>query len=156
MSQTTTELHNYKDTATTVVREVFATMLGTEAASVESSEVRELSHPVVGAVYFAGSWKGAVLLECERPLSFALTAQLMSIEQPESVDDDVRDAMGEIANMIAGNLKSSLPAETHLSMPSVVEGSQFTLRVCGGNESMRMDFDSSRGPFSLTLVEMAD
>ena len=156
MSQTTTELHNYKDTATTVVQEIFSTMLGTQVTPFESSEVRELSHPVVGAVYFAGNWKGAVLLECERPLSFALTAQLMSIKQPDSLDDDVRDTMGEIVNMIAGNLKSSLPSGTHLSMPSVVEGSQFTLRVCGGNESIRMDFDSSRGPFSLTLVEMAD
>ena len=67
MSETTTELHNYKDTAAAVVEEVFSTMLGTEVTPFESSEVRELSHPVVGTVYFAGNWKGAVLLECERP-----------------------------------------------------------------------------------------
>ena len=63
MSQTTTELRDYKDTATTVVQEVFSAMLGTEVAPVESFQIRELSHPVVGAVYFAGNWKGAVLLE---------------------------------------------------------------------------------------------
>ena len=80
----------------------------------------------------------------------------MGISAPDSVDDDVRDAVGEIANMIAGNLKTILPPETALSAHTVVEGSSFTLKVCGGNNSFRLDFDSSTGPFAVTLVQIAD
>jgi len=43
-------------------------------------------------------------------------------------DEDVRDALGELANMLAGNLKSVLPSGVVLSMPSVIEGSDYSLR----------------------------
>jgi len=43
----------------------------------------------------------------------------------------VRDALGELANMLAGNLKSVLPSGVVLSMPSVIEGSDYSLRICG-------------------------
>lgn len=46
--------------------------------------------------------------------------------------DDVRDSLGEIVNMIAGNFKALLPDGAAISMPSVVEGSDYTLRVRGG------------------------
>ena len=37
-------------------------------------------------------------------------------------DDDMADAMGELANILGGNLKALLPEGSTLTLPSVVEG----------------------------------
>jgi chemotaxis protein CheX len=105
------------------------------------------------AVYFAGIWSGAVLIECPLSMAFEFTARLMRIPKPIQFDNDVYDALGELANMIGGNLKSVLPRGVSLSMPSVVEGSNYSVRVCGSNRNKRMAFDSPDGPFWVTLVE---
>jgi chemotaxis protein CheX len=78
----------------------------------------------------------------------------MGIALPAAVDDDVRDVMGELANMVAGNLKCLLPRGTGLSLPSVVEGSDYTLRVCGVHAVERMVFSSATGLFRITLIEV--
>jgi hypothetical protein len=58
--------------------------------------------------------------------------------------------------MVAGNLKSLLPVETALSIPSVIEGRQFTLRLIGDHQKLKVDFASPEGPFSLTLVQLPE
>lgn len=105
------------------------------------------------AVYFAGVWSGAVLIECPHSMSFEFTARLMRIPKPIQFDNDVYDALGELANMIGGNLKSVLPRGVSLSMPSVVEGSNYSMRVCGANRNKQMAFEGPDGPFWVTLVE---
>ena len=48
------------------------------------------------------------------------------------IRDDVRDSLGEIVNMIEGNFKALLLDGAAISMPLVVKGSDYALRVCGG------------------------
>ena len=154
MIETQTELENHKQAASDVVREIFSTMLHIDARLLEEGTPEPSDHPVVACVHFAGPWKGALLLGCGPEQAAAFAAGLVGIEPPDEVNDDVRDAIGEITNMIAGNLKSMFPAGTQLSAHSVVEGKSFTLKVCGGNDSMQLGFDSDRGPFSVTLVRL--
>lgn len=154
--QPETHLETYRQSAINVVSDVFSTMLSTSAAEAAGPSKAAGAHTVVGAVYFAGDWKGAVLLQCEPPQAFEFTSLLMGIPRPQEVNDDVRDTIGEIVNMLAGNLKSALAASTALSMPSVVEGVGFTLKVLGGNSSLPIYFSSDHGPFSITLVQMVN
>ena len=74
---------------------------------------------VEAVVRFAGPWPGAMIFESTLPLSFEFTARFMTVPLPEAIDDDVRDAHGELANMIAGNFKALLPAGSRLSIPEV-------------------------------------
>jgi hypothetical protein len=76
----------------------------------------------VSAVYLTGDWNGAVLLECDRSQACRFAGRFLSTDPPEEVDDDVFDVLGELANMIGGNLKSLLGSGIRLSMPSVVDG----------------------------------
>lgn len=112
------------------------------------------SGDITAAIFFAGSWMGAALVECTEHQARIWTGRLLSIPEPSDISDDVRDAMGEIVNMIGGNLKSVLPGGVGLSMPSVVEGKQYSLQVCGSNMIARQCFASSDGLFGITLVEM--
>jgi len=140
---------------TQIVDMVFTTMMGIQVEPREMAWVRP-PELVTAVVYFAGAWHGAVLLECTRPQARRFAQLLMSIDLPETIDEDVRDALGEIANMLAGNLKSLLPRGVALSMPSLIEGSDYSLRMCGKRTIEPMSFRSTEDVFGVTLVELLD
>ena len=66
----------------------------------------------------------------------------------------MRDVLGELANMIGGNLKCVLAREVQLSMPSVVDGSDYSLRVCGAEVRLRLAFQCAEGIFWITVLGM--
>ena len=134
---------------------VFQTMLTVDIVPVDVSWTPQ-PDTLTAAIYFAGTWKGAVLLECSRTQAFEFTHRLMAIDPPSCINDDVRDTMGELANMLAGNLKSVLPHGIGLSMPSVVEGTDYSLRICGGNLIDRMPFSCETGVIWVTLIELLE
>ena len=88
--------------------------------------------------------------------AFEFTAKLMQIPKPLQFDNDVYDALGELANMIGGNLKSVLPRGVSLSLPSVVEGANYSVHICGRHRNKKMAFEGTDGPFWVTLVETED
>ncbi len=136
-----------------IVGNVFGTMLGEVPVAVENMWAPETGR-LTAAIYFAGDWKGAVLVECPDEMALFWTSRLMSIEMPVEFNDDVEDALGEIVNMVGGNLKSVLPPGVGLSMPSVVRGKNYSLKVCGGNFTIRKSFATPQGLFWVTLVEV--
>jgi CheY-specific phosphatase CheX len=74
---------------------------------------------------------------------------------PSAVDDDVLDVMGELANMVAGNLKCSLLPGTHLSIPTVTQGPDSAMRLCGTRPIQRSSFETQLGPVWVTLFAQA-
>lgn len=154
--ETIVDMEAYRQPAIRAVQEIFRTMIETETWPLEGAPSNIAEHPIVGAVYLAGGWRGALLIESSAEQAFIWTSKFMSVDLPSSLNDDVRDTIGEFINMIAGNLKSLLPAETVLSIPSVVEGRQFTLRIIGDHEKIEVDFTSPEGPFSVTLVQLTE
>jgi chemotaxis protein CheX len=145
----------YRANIAQVVDMVFTTMLGLNVEPYPMPWVRP-PDMVGSAVYFAGKWRGAVVLECTRRQACTFAQRLMSIGTPEAIDEDVRDALGELANMLAGNLKSVLPHGVVLSMPSVIEGSDYSLRICGKRSVERAPFWGAEDIFGVTLVEILD
>ena len=143
----------YRDDLVRVVGSVFQTMIDLDIAVSDASWTHSPG-TITAAVHFAGDWQGAALIECGASQACHFASRFTGIEMPAAIDDDVRDAMGELANMVAGNLKSVLPHGVGLSMPSVVEGSDYTLRVCGAKSVERVTFSSALGIFRITLIEM--
>jgi chemotaxis protein CheX len=78
---------------------------------------------VTASVSVTGAWRGHVLVSCSDGASRNAAAALLGIEIDDVTDDDVADALGELANIIGGNVKSLLPEPCALSLPHVhVEG----------------------------------
>ena len=151
----TVQLENYRADILGLAESVFLSMLALEVHP-SNEELRPDEEMITGAVYFAGPWKGAVLVQCTRAQACDFTARLMGIAQPSAFDDDVRDAVGEVTNIIGGNLKPILPHGVVLSMPSVVEGYPSALRICGNNPIIRLAFSSALGAFWVTVVGFPD
>jgi chemotaxis protein CheX len=146
-------LEVYRDDLASIVESVFRTMMDLEVAASEAAW-RHAPDTVTAAVQFVGVWQGAALIECSAQQACQFAARFMGIELPSTLDDDVRDVMGELANMVAGNLKSLLPHGVDLSMPSVVEGTDYAFRLCGAGAMERLNFTCAGGDLRITLVEM--
>ncbi len=142
----------YRQQIAEITASVFETMLGLPVRECGAS-TSEGPGELTAAVYYAGSWRGALLVECSTEQAMHWAAVLMSLEPPLSVDD-ARDGLGELTNVVAGNLKPILPPGIGLSIPSVVQGSDYRLRICGGNLFERLEFEDESGRFRVTLVEV--
>jgi len=136
-----------------IAASVFETMLNLEALEHDAPWF-PADDRVTALVHLSGDWNGAVLMECDRAQACRFAARFLSMDTPETFNDDVRDVLGELANMIGGNLKSMLTRGIRLSMPSVVDGSSYNVRVCGGELTERLSFQCEEGTFWVTVVTM--
>jgi len=134
------EIHtlDLKAEATGIVTEVFHTMLSMEmdlSEEVLASSFKEVR--LAGSVSFAGDVMGIVNLYVEEGTARRLAAAMMGIE-PEEVEgqEEIQDVLGELTNMIGGNLKTvfyNVGFFSELSPPSITTGRDFRI------DALRMD-----------------
>jgi chemotaxis protein CheX len=71
-------------------------------------------------VEIVGPWTGAVVLTCGRSTAEQLARCLLKEHAPPVLDhEDVEDALGELANVVGGNVKAVLPGPSVLGLPEV-------------------------------------
>jgi len=116
------------------VLEVFETMLGVACESLRpgAEEARIGSAESVTAVVgFGGILSGACVITCDESSARQIASRLTGMEF-ETLDDVVKDAIGEICNMVAGAWKSRVPelaANCGLSVPAVITGRDYNLHM---------------------------
>jgi chemotaxis protein CheX len=71
----------------------------------------------------SGEARGAVALSLKKELALAITGKLTG-KTHTTLDEEVVDAIGEIVNIIAGNVKEKLEEHFNLviSLPSIIKG----------------------------------
>ncbi len=88
---------------------------------------------LLGSVELSGTWRGRIEVRIDERLAYIATAAMLMQPMDTVVQADTLDATKEIANMIAGVIKSSLPRPSTMTVPeSVVEPE----RIC---ESQRTE-----------------
>ena len=123
-------MHVEESTLFELAETVWTSVLGLNLARAEAPPANGSTRHMIGCVVITGAWEGAV------------TAGIMFGTEPEAAsDDEVRDALGELANMIGGNVKALLPSPSQLSLPTVAEGKEFKLTVPGTHEVRHVDCD---------------
>jgi len=83
-----------------------------------------LKKSITGMVGLAGTHKGVIAVHLPEQVALAVTTSFLGMEV-EEMNADVHDAIGEIANMLGGNLKtilSDLGKDIQLSLPSTISG----------------------------------
>jgi CheY-specific phosphatase CheX len=80
---------------------------------------------IVAEVGVIGDAPARIAISIDRAGARAVAERMVAAAWPGSSleDDDVDDAMGELANVLGGNLKALLPEGSSLTLPSVAEGS---------------------------------
>ena len=107
---------------------------------------------VTSIVQIEGAWHGAVVLRC--PMELAVTLTSVMFQSPAAPSfDDVRDALGELTNMMAGNLKALLPEPSALSLPAVALGSDYEFGVLGTEVLATVPFTCIGQPLVVMVVQ---
>lgn len=69
------------------------------------------------SVTIEGAWNGSLVVCCSRALAQRVAATMFHCDSEELREALWSDAMGEIANIIGGNIKATLPAPSQLGLP---------------------------------------
>lgn len=82
---------------------------------------------ITGMVGFAGTHKGMLAVHVPGELAMAITTSFLGMDVDE-INEDVQDAIGEIANMLGGSVKSILSDKgknIQLSLPTTIFGKEY-------------------------------
>ena len=135
---------------------VFSTMLGLEVEPIEifaDKTSPAMDDGVMSFVGITGTWVGSGILSCSAAFACRL-CDLFLLTQVPAVNEEVLDAIGELANMIVGNFKTSAEEEVGplgLSVPTVVYGRNFTSKSPGSNDWLVMPFRCGEDRFEVRL-----
>jgi chemotaxis protein CheX len=127
---------------------VFRTMLGCELTRGQLSlkTNRAPEYEVSGLIGLTGKCQGMVVVSLGRDTAISAT-EIMLSERPDGLNRDVVDAVGEIANMIAGAAKAQLEQfQLSIGLPSVICGKNHSIGFPSNSAPIMLPFDSPIGP----------
>jgi chemotaxis protein CheX len=89
---------------------------------------KEHEWDVSAVIGLSGAVKGAVIISLKKGLAIKFTDLLTATTRTE-IDADVVDAIGEIVNIIAGNVKPKIPNGDRIviSIPTVIKGKEHSV-----------------------------
>jgi chemotaxis protein CheX len=108
---------------------------------------------VVSLMGLTGEWTGNAGLCCSADCARWIASQMLFSEYPE-VNDEVRDAVGEITNMIIGNFKNNISDQTGnlaMSTPTVIFGRELRATIKGVEQWIVFPFASPEHSFCLMV-----
>ena len=103
-------------------------------------------------VGLAGQIRGLVSVRCNHEMAAHIAAKMLG-DDTAPPPEDVQDAFGEVCNMVAGNFKNKVAGKNcTLSLPTVVVGSDYSLRSLQDTEAIEVAFVSDGRPIVITLT----
>ena len=135
------------------VDEVFQMMLGVNCRRVSGPRAEE-PESVTAVVGFGGLLSGACVFKCGSTAARNIATHMTGMEF-EEIDDVVKDAIGEICNMLAGAWKSKVPglaANCGLSVPAVITGRDYKLHVQAPEFQLHHVYTFGDNTFSVTIL----
>lgn len=135
------------------VAEVFRLMLNADCGQLQGALPQE-DETVSAVVGFGGLLSGACVFRAGGSTA-RLMAERMTGIRFETLDDTVKDAIGEICNMLAGAWKGRMPelaAHCGLSVPAVITGRDYRLHVQSPEFRFQRVYGFEGARFEVTIV----
>ena len=113
-----------KETLLDSAKEVFESMVFMALNEVDGEMADASEVTLLGTITFTGSLEGCLSVCCSQRCAQTIAANMLCMDSPDELsDEDVIDAVGEIANMVMGSVKTRLQdhvANLTISIPSVI------------------------------------
>jgi chemotaxis protein CheX len=135
------------------VAHTFSTMLGAQTKRGELSlgDPRKRKYPISGIIGLSGEATGMVVINLSEEVAIKAASKLL-LEEQTKINDEVIDAVGELANMIAGQAKAELTEyNLSISLPSVVTGEGHEVRFPSNKPPLCVPFETDLGPLFLEV-----
>lgn len=138
--------------------DVFKTMMNLRATSgevsVEKAQIRRAE--VIGSIGVAGFLTGSISVFLPRGLAKRAVAAMLMLDSADAVaDNDIVDAIGELTNMVGGNIKTELFQKAPLfdiSVPSVYIGEDLQRRTVSDDLCFHVPFTIAGESFSVEFL----
>jgi chemotaxis protein CheX len=109
-------------------KEIFETMIFMDMLEGENPGETIEGDAVLSSITFKGDMEGCLGISCEKKCAQVITMNMLGADSVEGIsDEDMCDAVGEVANMVMGSVKKRLHdtyPNLELSIPLVVNGRQ--------------------------------
>lgn len=133
------------------VEEIFSTMVMMPVNYVdERLEIQNpLTDSITAIIGFTGVRKGLLAVHMPFNVAFAVTSSFLMMDVNE-LNEDVEDAIGELANMIGGEVKNILSnggKDIELSVPSTISGQSYDFHAGRENDRYVVPFTVEAGTF---------
>jgi len=127
----TVELQNYVEPFVEVTVNTFKEFVGVDVAPRHPHFLdpeKGLEWDISAVIGLSGVVKGAVIISMKADLAIKLTDMLAG-EGHSEIDADVVDAIGEINNIVAGNIKPKVPNGDRIviSIPTIIKGKEHSI-----------------------------
>jgi chemotaxis protein CheX len=144
-----------------VATHVFASMVGQPIVPIDPNDAAPPGPAqIVGTVAFTGSWTGYLAVVTSRAAATAITGALLGADA-EVLEAQVRDALGEVVNVVAGGFRSrmSKPGDAWaVTIPMVATGDGLAIAHPrdAGRLVQRFRFGAHLIEVHLVVTSMAD
>ena len=145
-----------KKSISKTVLDIFDTMLSLEVEMVDAVTDPDLDKTrVVGSVNFSGEVVGVSSIHVSKEYSRLLAASMLGMKIEEIKDEEeIKDVIGEISNMVTGNLKSDFldaGLKCIISTPSITYGDNFIVDPPSITTPQRFIFKHQQFDFLIEL-----
>ena len=136
-------------------QEIFSSMIFLEVTPGDPFKRPDepLTNSISGIIGLAGTMQGSLAIHLSNDAALAVTTAFLGMDV-EEIDEDVKDAIGELANMLGGSLKSVLDpsgSDIKLSMPSTIYGEEYSIDCLDEAESVAVPFSFDGHTFIVEL-----
>ncbi len=140
---------------TVATEEIFSTMIFLDLSSGEPvvQGKEDLGCHVSAMIGLSGDFNAMLGIHCPAQVGMAIGGAMLGMEL-EEVGEDTRDALGEIANMLAGGLKEAFAHENTdlcLAIPTTISGTSYKISAPTGSNRILIPFDIEAGRFYIDL-----
>jgi chemotaxis protein CheX len=139
------------DDIISLTRQVSDSVLGMSAEPLPDTSVPQYTE-IIASVQISGEWQGAVVVTCAREVAEAITEAMFAMDPGTTSHEELDDAMGEMANMIGGNIKGLVPGPSQLSLPTVVAGKEISATIPGSALSVEALFALDSGTLGVQVL----
>ncbi|MGL1935721.1 MAG: chemotaxis protein CheX [Fibrobacterales bacterium] len=104
--------------------ESFSTMIGVtlKPGKIQLKDTASTIHDISGIIGLSGGARGAIAISFPKACALDVVSKFIG-EEINDINEDVTDAIGELANIIAGYAKKDLTEfSIQISLPSVITG----------------------------------
>ena len=123
-------------------KEVFETMIFMSIEECADDEQHVEGDALMGTITFTNSMEGCLGICCGMSCAEAVAANMLGLESSDEIaSEDVCDAIGEIANMVMGSVKTrllELVEDIQVSIPSVIKGRELIGSMGDGISSIKI------------------
>ena len=135
--------------------EIFNTMIFMDISAEDplAQGKQALGCHISAMIGLSGGFSAMLSIHCPEAIGLGIAGAMLGMDIDE-VDADVKDALGEIANMVAGGLKERFAAQDIdlvLAIPTTVSGKSYTIASPTKSNRVIIPFSIEAGQFFVEI-----